>query len=125
ILPEEEVEEEAAEEEAEEEADDVEAEDEAAEEGDDGEEGAEQPEGEEENAEEEEEGKEKEDKIDYGKRWAGSLRYEVTPLIGTDALERRPLPSPDGRTLLFIRERGDLWLRDLASPPGDERLIFE
>jgi tricorn protease len=83
---------------------------------------AEQPEEEAEQPEQEKE-EEKKEKIDYGKRWAESLRYEIAPVIATDALERRPRPSPDGRKLLFTRERGDLWLRDLAT--GEDRLLLE
>ncbi|MFG0285128.1 MAG: hypothetical protein ACF8R7_11960, partial [Phycisphaerales bacterium JB039] len=74
-------------------------------------------------AEQEQEAEKKAPKIDYGARWAGALTFEFTPVVETEALERRPTPSPDGRSLLFLRERGDLWLLDLAS--GDERLLLE
>ena len=65
-------------------------------------------------------------KVDYGKRWAESLRFDVKQL-DTGSPERRrndgmlgieehsPRPSPDGRQLLFTRGLGDLWLVDLRS----------
>jgi len=61
--------------------------------------------------------------IDYGTRWADALRFDVEPLIATDAMEHRPTPSPDGRRLLFLRERGDVWLHDFAT--GQRRLVLE
>jgi tricorn protease len=66
---------------------------------------------------------EKEDAVDHGKRWAEALRFEVSPFIESDERTVRPMPSPDGYRLLYLRERGDLWLRDLAS--GEDRLVFE
>lgn len=65
-------------------------------------------------------------KIDYAKRWAESLRFEVKPLEpaglaagANDGLlgaeYRSPRPSPDGRRLLFTRGLGDLVLMDLQS----------
>lgn len=65
----------------------------------------------------------KEDKVDHGKRWAESLRFDVQPLVMTDVREVSPMPAPDGRSMLFMRERGDLWHHDFAT--GQERLVLE
>lgn len=46
---------------------------------------------------------------DHGKRWAESLRFAVEPVIASQDNERSPIPSPDGKKLLFIRSRGDLY----------------
>lgn len=61
-------------------------------------------------------------KIDYGKRWAESLRYEVRPLIDTPAQEYGPTPSPDGRHMLYIRDHGDLIL--VSMKDGSERVVM-
>ncbi|NRA57312.1 MAG: PD40 domain-containing protein [Phycisphaerales bacterium] len=71
----------------------------------------------------EDEEAEEEEKIDHGKRWAESLRFDVEPLVMTDVREVSPMPAPDGRSLLFMRERGDLWHHDFAT--GEQRLVFE
>lgn len=74
--------------------------------------------------EKQEEAKEdKKDKVDHGKRWAEALRFEVEPFIESDVRTVRPMPSPDGYRVLYLRERGDLWMRDLAS--GEDTLVFE
>ena len=54
-------------------------------------------------------------KPDHGKRWAESITFQVEPLHVTGRNDRAPLPSPDGKTLLFLRGRGDLVLLDLAA----------
>ncbi|MFI4881275.1 MAG: hypothetical protein ACIAQU_01685, partial [Phycisphaerales bacterium JB064] len=101
--------------------------DEAAEEGaEEGEEQAaedDEAQPEEEKQDDDKKDEKKADKVDHGKRWADALRFEVEPFIETEAREVRPMPSPDGRSLLFIRVRGDLWQYDLAT--GDEKLVFE
>ncbi len=118
----EEAEEEAAEEandeadEAPEEATKESAEDEAV----DGEEDAAQ---EEDKGEAVEEQEAEEEKVDHGKRWSEGLRFEVEPFIDGGERTVRPMPSPDGYRLLYVRERGDLWHRDLAS--GEDSLVFE
>ncbi|MFG0327491.1 MAG: S41 family peptidase [Phycisphaerales bacterium JB037] len=72
----------------------------------------------------EEEKKEAKPKLpDEGPRWAGALRFQVEPLIATDADEMAVTPAPDGRSLLYRRDRGDLMLHDLAS--GDTRMVIE
>lgn len=63
-----------------------------------------------------------EDKIDHGKRWAEALRFEVESFIDTPDRTVSPMPSPDGYRLLYLRERGDLWMRDLAS--GEDSMVF-
>lgn len=76
----------------------------------------------EESAEEPEE-KEEEPKIDYAKRWSEALRFEIAPVIESDTLVFHPIPSPDGTKLLYLRERGDIVMRDLKT--GDDRVIME
>lgn len=68
--------------------------------------------------------KDEKPKIDYAKRWAEALRFETRPVVQLDGHNAYlPMPSPDGRKLLYIRDRGDLVLRDLAS--GEDRVVFE
>lgn len=51
-----------------------------------------------------------------GDRWAQALRFEITPVVVSgEHSDTRPVPSPDGRQLLFVRGRGDLMHADLAS----------
>ena len=57
-----------------------------------------------------------------GEDWAGSLRFDVHEVIPGPAVSR-PMPSPDGRSLLYQRGNGDLVLRDLES--SDDRLLLE
>lgn len=60
--------------------------------------------------------KKKEPKPDHGKRWAESILFEVGPVVqvaGEDV--RRPLPSPDGKKLLYVRGRGEMVVLDLGS----------
>lgn len=111
---------EAAEEEADSE-EPAEGEDEANETEDDGEEqpDADEPE---DGDQDEDEKEDEEDKIDHGKRWAEALRFEVEPFIESDERTVSPMPSPDGYRLLYLRERGDLWMRDLAS--GEDSMVF-
>jgi tricorn protease len=101
------------------------AEDEPAEDAEATEEGEDQPDGEaqeDDQAEDKDEAK-KEDEVDHGKRWSQALRFEVEPFIDSDERTVRPMPSPDGYRVLYLRERGDLWMRDLAS--GNDTLVFE
>ncbi len=49
-----------------------------------------------------------------GDRWAGALRFEIEPVVVTGHTDTRPVPSPDGGRLLFVRGRGDLMLHDLS-----------
>lgn len=66
----------------------------------------------------------KETKVDHGKRWADSLLFEVKPLLDPDGTDRlAPVPSPDGKQLLFTRGRGDLVMLDLEKMT--QRVIFE
>ncbi|MBL8991046.1 MAG: PD40 domain-containing protein, partial [Phycisphaerae bacterium] len=64
-------------------------------------------------------------KVDYGKRWAESIRFEVKPLPIPDLPagkndgmfgpeDRSILPAPDGRKVLFVRGLGDVILLDLT-----------
>jgi tricorn protease len=62
-----------------------------------------------------------EKKPEWGKRWERSLRFTVAPVVNTPAREQFPVPSPDGAKLLYVRGRGDLVLRELAS--GEERVL--
>ena len=55
-----------------------------------------------------------------GQRWAGALRFDVQEAIPGAS---RPMPSPDGSTLLYQRGLGDLVLRDLDT--GQESVLLE
>jgi len=69
---------------------------------------------------------EKEDeepKIDYGKRWAGALRFAVEPFIVDADGAAQPTPSPDGLKLLYVRGLGDLVLVDLKT--NERRVVYE
>ena len=48
-------------------------------------------------------------------RWADALRFEVKSLTTGADDDRRPVASPDGATVLFTRNLGDLARLDLAS----------
>ncbi|MCP4834523.1 MAG: peptidase S41 [Phycisphaera sp.] len=48
-------------------------------------------------------------------RWADALRFDIKPMIETEAGPQRPTPSPDGMSLAFLDGRGDLFIRDLAT----------
>ena len=48
-------------------------------------------------------------------RWADALRFEVKSLTTGADDDRRPVASPDGTTVLFTRNLGDLARLDLAS----------
>ena len=48
-------------------------------------------------------------------RWADAIQFDVSPFLATEFNDHRPAPSPDGKSLAFIRERGDLMILDLAS----------
>ncbi|MEQ9095403.1 MAG: S41 family peptidase [Phycisphaerales bacterium] len=95
---------------------------ESADEGDQGEQGDSGDAQEAAESDEKEEDKKK-DKVDHGKRWSEALRFEIEPFIDGDERTVRPMPSPDGYRLLYLRERGDLWHRDLAT--GQDTLVFE
>lgn len=56
------------------------------------------------------------------KRWHDAVKFTITPVVATvEHNDRQPIPSPDGRSLLFRRGRGDLLLRDLFT--GEDRII--
>lgn len=62
-------------------------------------------------------------KDDVGQRWAEALRFEVELLVSGATNDRAPLPSPDGRLLLFVRGLGDLVVMDLTT--GEQRTVLE
>ena len=66
---------------------------------------------------------EKHETIDYGPIWAGALRFEVSPVLKSDAYVYAPLPSPDGKSMIYKQDRGDVYLLDLES--AESRLLFE
>ncbi len=70
-----------------------------------------------------EEKEEEEPKIDYAKRWSEALRFEISPVIDSDTLVFNPMPSPDGTKLLYLKDRGDIVVRDLES--GEDHVIME
>lgn len=62
-------------------------------------------------------------KIDYAKRWSEALRFDVEVVVEGEQMVYRPLPSPDGTKLMYLRERGDIVIRDLVT--GEDRVIRE
>ncbi len=66
---------------------------------------------------------EKKDTPDFGARWADALTFSIEPVIVGSTWDRRPRPSPDGKSLLIVRGLGDLVLHDLGS--GDQRVVLE
>ncbi len=68
------------------------------------------------------EAEEEKEKIDFGKRWSEALRFEVKTVVTGDGAVYAPNPSPNGKKLLYKRDRGDVVLLDLES--GDERVLF-
>lgn len=66
---------------------------------------------------------ENEDTIDHAARWAGALRFEINPVAVSSELVYAPMPSPDGKKLLYKQSRGDLVLHDLESDTS--RVILE
>ncbi len=63
--------------------------------------------------------KPKDKKPDFGKRWQEALRFSVERVAGGPTDARTPVPSPDGKTLVFTRGLGDLILLNLET--GAER----
>jgi tricorn protease len=53
-------------------------------------------------------------KPDHGKRWSESITFTVKPIAVSEAEQRAPLPSPDGKRLLITRGLGDLVMLELA-----------
>ncbi len=72
---------------------------------------------------ESEEEADKEPEIDYAQRWATALRFEVQPVVQDAGLAYMPKPSPDGKKMMYLRDRGDILIRDLAT--GDEHVARE
>ena len=64
-----------------------------------------------------------EESVDHAARWAGALRFEFSPVVVDEGLAYAPLPSPDGKKLIYKRNRGDVVLHDLES--GASRVLFE
>lgn len=63
------------------------------------------------------------EQIDHGARWAGALRFEVSPVVQNSELAYEATPSPDGKKLIYKQSRGDVMLMDLES--GAARVLFE
>lgn len=61
--------------------------------------------------------------VDHAKRWSESLTYAVAPVVVGETSIRSPLPSPDGKSLLVTRGRGDLVLVNIED--GAQRTLFE
>jgi len=76
-----------------------------------------------EDAGEEEEEQDSEPMVDYAGRWANALRFEIDPVVQGESLAFSPKPSPDGTKLMYLRDRGDIVIRDLES--GEERVVSE
>ncbi|MFG0329969.1 MAG: S41 family peptidase [Phycisphaerales bacterium] len=56
-------------------------------------------------------------------RWHDAMRFTIEPVIQTEAHDRGPSPSPDGKSLAFRRGRGDLMVLDHET--GETRRIAE
>lgn len=56
-------------------------------------------------------------------RWPDALRFEVKPFVFGKVRCIHPSPSPDGKYLAFLRDDGQLWVRDLQS--GEDRLLHD
>ena len=67
--------------------------------------------------------KKEEPKVDQGKRWATALRFDIVPVVQDASLAFAPTPSPDGTKLMYLRDRGDIVIRDLST--GQERVVSE
>lgn len=53
-------------------------------------------------------------------RWHDAIKFTIAPVVATlEHNDRQPVPSPDGRSLLFRRGRGDLIVLDLFT--NDQR----
>lgn len=61
--------------------------------------------------------------IDHAARWAGALRFEILPVVVDAELAYEPTPSPDGKKLIYKRDRGDVVLLDLES--GESRVLLD
>jgi tricorn protease len=70
-----------------------------------------------------EEETDEEPKVDYAARWASALRFDIKPVVVDSELAYSPMPSPDGTKLMYLRDRGDIVIRDLDT--GDERVVSE
>ncbi len=64
-----------------------------------------------------------EPKVEYAQRWATALRFEITPVVESDSLVFAPTPSPDGTKLMYLRDRGDIVIRELQT--GEDRVVRE
>ncbi|MHC4895347.1 MAG: hypothetical protein ACYTFV_18820, partial [Planctomycetota bacterium] len=75
-------------------------------------------------AESEEESRdESDDAPKHGERWADALTFRTERLVSEPGMDLwGPRPSPDGQSLLFHRERGDLMLHSLES--GETRAVL-
>ncbi len=67
-----------------------------------------------------EEPEEKDESLDPA-RWADAISFVISPMIEEAVDTRMPRPSPDGFSLGFIQELGDIVVRDLAT--SEDRLI--
>lgn len=56
-------------------------------------------------------------------RWHDAVRFEIEPVVVTNAQDADPSPSPDGKTLSFRRENGQIVLLDLAT--NHERVFLD
>ncbi len=46
-------------------------------------------------------------------RWHDAIKFRIDPVVQTEANDRSPVPSPDGESLSFRRDGGDLMILDL------------
>ena len=57
------------------------------------------------------------------KALSDSLRFKIEQVTASDHPKFQPQVSPDGKQIAFLRLRGDMIIRDLAS--GEERVLLE
>ncbi|CAG1006895.1 tricorn protease [Phycisphaerales bacterium] len=63
-----------------------------------------------------------EKKPDFGKRWSEALTFKIEPVLVGAENHRSARPSPDGKSVLVTRARGDLLLMDV--PARTARVLF-
>lgn len=63
------------------------------------------------------------ERADDDRYWWQNTEFQVTPVTDDAAVEFDLALSPTGKQLAYLRERGDLWIRDLET--GESRRLVE